>query len=867
MKTSTAVHRILTITLALCLLMPGAALAKGKGKKNFEEGKKYEQQQLWDVAAQKFALAVSAEPNNAEYKLHYLQAVQKASLMFLKRGDDAAEQGDYEGAYNAYRYAYQYDQGNEIARLKMGRVMEQQKQAASGGSSFTTNKVGNVVNTSGELPIAKRARSNDLEPSISYSKGTKFKTVVSSLGKQLGLNVVYDDSVKDSQAINDTIELENVTMAKALDIILRTYKYSFELVDRRTILIYLDNGTNRPRFETLMVKPFYLNNVTANQARAALQIVLPPGRTMAPLDSGANSSGGNVLVVKATATELQLVQDIIEALDKNKNEVVLDVEIYEVSKDRATEIGNQIPITGSDTNPFSLTNFGGVQTYAKGNGILGSQAVTPGGFFALPLTQLKLSQSKADNKLLYKTQIHVLDGQENKTTVGSSVPVRTGASYGGGYFPGLVGNPGQNNQGGIQGALNGLLGNGNFGNGVVDNIQYKDVGLVINTKPTITSEGYVEVQMEFETSAIASSASSGDALNPTFTQRKLKSTARMQDGVTSVVAGINQDTSNKGVTGVPIVSMVPILGRFLSAPKSLSNNTDIIITVTPHIVRSAGINEKDHLARAAGHLQGGPGPSIEEVVYRAQQEEEQDRRQIALQIPQTAPTNPTSPGATQAASFTQPPRTAPQQSFQTVSNPNPVRAENVANAQPISPVVPSAVQNGPFQQTDLLTSVLQPKTPANIPGVTDARGNSAVTLSLSPKPIRQQPGKSFTVAVDVKSQAQMTGAEIAISFDPAKLRLKNVRDGGMFGAQPDPTYEVENGNLLVKFKSPQSALAVPSSGRMILIEFAAIGEGSSEIVFNQTATQVSMAGNANMKPVGTPTQVIISRDGGATASQ
>jgi general secretion pathway protein D len=869
MKTKTAVHRFLTVLLALCLLLPGAALAKGgKGKKNFDEGKKYEQTQQWDVAAQKFALAVNAEPNNAEYKLHYLQSVQKASLMFIKRGDDLANDGDYEGAYNSYRNAYQYDQGNELAKLKMNRMMEQQKQVASGGSSqFATNKVGNVVNTSGELPIASKPRGRDLVPSINYSKGSKFKTVVSHLGKQLGLNVVFDDSIKESQTLNDAIDLESVTMAKALDIILRAYKCSFELIDRRTILVYADNGTNRPRFETLMVKPFYLNNVNANQARAALQIVLPPGRTMAPLESGANSSGGNVLVVKATATELQLVQDILDAIDKNKNEVVMDVDIYEVSKNRATDIGNQIATGGSGTN-FGLTNFGGVSTYANGSGLLGAQPFTPGGFFALPLTQVKLSQSKGDTKLLYKTQIHVLDGQENKTTVGRSVPVRTGATSLGGYYGGgLLGgtNGQQGNTGGITGALNGLLGNNGLGlgSGVVDNIQYKDVGLVITTTPTITSEGYVEVKMEFETSDIAASAS-GDPLNPTFTQRKLKSTARMQDGVVSVVAGINQDQKINQNAGVPIVSMVPLLGRFLSAPHNENNLTDIIITVTPHIVRSAGINEKDHLARAAGLQTAGPGPSVEEVVYRAQQEEEQDRRQIAQQIPQPDQINPSSPGATQAAAFTQPTRTpATQQTFRPVSNNNPgARVESVANSQPANPAAP-------IQQTDLLTSVLQ-STPTNVPVANGNGGNaanSAVSLSLSPKPIRQQPGKSFTVAVEMRSQAQMMGADLAISFDPSKLRVKNVRDGGMFGAQPDPTYEVANGSLAVKFKSPQSAPAMASSGRLILIEFAAIAEGSSEINFNQAATQISMAGNANIKPTGTPTQVIISRDGGATASQ
>jgi hypothetical protein len=92
-------------------------------------------------------------------------------------------------------------------------------------------------------------RSSDVAPRISYSKGTKFKTVVSNLGKQLGLDIVYDDSVKDRQQINDPIELENVTMAKAMDIILRTYKCSFEQIDSRTIRIYAENPAKSPGYE------------------------------------------------------------------------------------------------------------------------------------------------------------------------------------------------------------------------------------------------------------------------------------------------------------------------------------------------------------------------------------------------------------------------------------------------------------------------------------------------------------------------------------------------------------------------------------------------------------------------------------------
>src|SRR5215475_10936197 len=136
----TSSRKFLAVFLSLCLLLlPGAALADGKdgsgnGKKNYKEGLKYEQLQQWDMAAQKFALALSAEPNNPEYKVHYLQALQRASQMYVTRADALADQNDFAGAYVAYRQAFNYDPGNEIAKFKMERMLELQKAQLTGTS-------------------------------------------------------------------------------------------------------------------------------------------------------------------------------------------------------------------------------------------------------------------------------------------------------------------------------------------------------------------------------------------------------------------------------------------------------------------------------------------------------------------------------------------------------------------------------------------------------------------------------------------------------------------------------------------------------------------------------------------------------------
>ncbi len=997
MNTNTVIRRFLVVFLTLCLVMPGAGLAGGKGgKKNFKEGLKYEQQQQWDMAAQQFALAVAAEPSNAEYKLHYIQALQRASIMYLKRGDDLAEQGDLAGAFTAYRTAYNYDQGNEIARMKMERMLEQQKAQATGADPININRAANVRPTSSEVQLATKPRSRDVVQTINF-KEAKFRTVVANLGKQLGLNVVFDESVKDQPV---SIDLTDVTVATALDIIFKTYKYNFEQVDRRTILVYQDNPANRPRFESLLVKTFYLGNITGNQARTALTPMLPPGRQITTLEQG-NTQGGNLLLVKATASELQLVQDIINSLDKNKNEVVLDVDIYEVSKDSSLELGNQVITqslavtkTGFDSDDRPYTYNTGNSSFLGDLGGIGRQSINPiagstaspflggvGTLFGLPPTQLKALQSKGDTKLLYKTNIHVLDGQKNVTKVGKSVPVRVGTSYGGGGGIGVGFGQGVNQGGGVNPALTGNVGGviGGFGYPGIDQIQYRDVGLVVEAKPLITAEGYVEIEIKFETSDVLASGASSD-LTPTFTQRSLTTFARIQDGVTAVVAGINQDVKGNSVAGIPFVSMIPILGRLFAAPRQTNSQSDIIITVTPHIVRSQGINQKDYLANYAGQTQAGPTLKVEDVVNRAQQEEEQERRLIAQSVPQTTPLNtPAQATTTQAAGFNQAPRPASPQTIQPVSNAGTPRNQRTFNNQSFDPAAntsvnvptPAPVQSAPSvpepqpqidsqnneaipgdqneanagnaaankkdgekqgeKQTgkqgeeELKTVVTPPEvpfegtsimmvkrpeniekelakkraeaerraketraremaapvetpqdvanqgaqqkpSPAAVPRMAEpSRNNSPVAFSLSPRPIRQQTGKTFTVAVEVSGKGQMTGANIALRFDPSKLKFKSVKDAGMFGAQPDLTYEVERGNLVVKIKQQQAA-PISGSGRLILIEFAAIAEGQSEITFNAGATQIKMANNTLAQAGGSPTQVIISRDGAISAT-
>lgn len=526
----------------------------------------------------------------------------------------------------------------------MQRMLDIQKAQASGSEQVKFNPhTGNIVPTSSDVKVANRPRVGEVQKKIEI-KDLGVKASVASLARNLGLNVIFDDTVAADKRFS--IELQDVTFARATDLILLQNKLAFEMVDRKTLFVYADNPTNKQRFERLMVKTFYINNAKLTDVRAAVQGLMTGvggGRNVLPIE------GANALMVRGTAGELQMVKEVLDTFDKNVAEVVIDISIYEISRTDALELGNQIaltpqavqethfdasgqPVSVTTGNSASLRNLGGLGVLGVAQ--LAGVTFSPflggiGTLFGMPPTGVSLLQARGRTKLLYNSQVHALDNQQNKTKLGRSVPVRTGTNYGYGQTVVPTGAGGQPAQA-AQSASS-------FNNGLFDNIQYKDVGLVIDMTPKISNEGYVEIKMNLETSGVEESGDNTN-LNPTFTQRTLSTTARVLDGVTSVVGGVRQDTKSDVRATIPVIGMVPILGRFFSTPKQASNEMDLIITVTPHIIRSPRITEEDHLAQYSGQMTGGISRSLEEVLQQIQSDDEQEKRMIAQQVrPQGAP--------------------------------------------------------------------------------------------------------------------------------------------------------------------------------------------------------------------------------------
>ena len=365
-KTQLCVSLLLTFSL---LILPVTALAK-KGDKNFKRGMQYENAQQWEKAAQEFTLAVAADPSNMEYQLHFRRAAFNASQSFMQQGRALAEQRDFVGAYNAFRQAYGYDPVNELAVSEMDRMLRLQsvKDGTSRPSSAISpngeNGEGIAVPASGQVQDAASVQSTRPEQLRVITYNGDLKSFVRSLAEQLQLNVVFDrQSFAQSRTID--INLREVTTAQALDYIFLQEGLFFQKLSRRTILVA--DQTRRPQYQQLVLRTFFLSNMKPSDARQLIQQAIPPSvgrpQTIVVPDDATNS-----LTVRDTAENVRLIGDLLASIDKDRAEVVMDVNIYEVSKSDFMQFGNQIGTPGSN----GVFNIGGSPGFSllTGNGTI-----------------------------------------------------------------------------------------------------------------------------------------------------------------------------------------------------------------------------------------------------------------------------------------------------------------------------------------------------------------------------------------------------------------------------------------------------------------------------------------------------------------
>lgn len=795
MKTYLNLRTLLGLLLLTAMFSPTAVLALGEGKKHFKLGLKHEAAEEWDKAAEAFAIAVNDNPKNPEYRLHLRRALFNASQMYMQKGRALAQEKDFEGAYIAFRKAYAFDPVNELARSEMARMVRLQEAVQKGlNPDPSSNGEVKLVPASANTPDDKGFQvPQKLETlkDVSFPTGINLIVLVKQLAEPIGLNVLFDsESRLESRSVR--IDLKSVTSAKALDYIFLQENLFFQRVGPRTILVA--NSQQRAKFQQLVLRTFYLANAAPKEVKTVIQAAIPiqPGRsqTIVLEDEATNS-----ITVRDTAENIRLIEKLIGSLDKDRAEVVMDVAIYEVNKNDLLQFGNQIGTGGADS---TLLNLGGVGLPFARRG--STQPITGGmGFpnidvasiaLGLPISTIAALQSKNDTKLLASTQIHAFNNQDSSARIGQRVPVRTAS-----FAP--VSNTGTNNP------------NNNF---VGDVINYEQVGLTLKFKPIVFPNQDVQVQMEIESKDVAGALTD----TPVFTERTIKGTARVQNNKTLLLASVAQGVESKGRSGLPLLGLIPIIGRLFTAPTRDNRQVDLVIAVTPRVIRAPAILPEDEVERPTGSVSVPTGASLEAMIIQEERDEYlASVRRISntaqVQLPDQAVQAPgyvrTNAADERAAAVTPPP-TASSPAASPELNLKPI--DSSARTLDITKTSNSFV---PVSENTAKPSILKPSAQDE----TKLFARIAIDTPASPA----KKGDRLKIAVKVDANSVFRSSVLGVRFDEKQLAVRSVSFGDMFGPalaggilQP---FLNQNGRTFVSFSHPDGAVE-SSNGILAFVE-------------------------------------------------
>lgn len=817
MKKSAYIRFSITLLLLISLVLPVGTLAvtdNNGAKKHFNQGMKHEVAEEWDKAVEEFAAAVAKNPKNPEYRLHLVRALFNASQMYMKRGATHANEKDYVSAYNAFRRAYNYDPTNELAKSEMERMLRLQQEALNGNGANRNNNIDvrivpadyNPI-TQIRNPIVRRRLENVRDFAV---VNADLVAAIKDLAERLELNVLFENSPPGPNLANRklTISLKNVTDAKILDYIFLQENLFFQRVGPKTILV--TDANRRPFLQQLVLRTFYLANAKPADVQKVIQAAIPPqpGRvTTQPLIDEATNS----ITVRDTSENIKIIESLIRALDKDRAEVVMDVAIYEVTKSDLLQIGNQIGTEAQLTNLGGVTN--GVVTASDTNpfrtaaGVLIPQTIGVG--VLVPAVSLAALQKKNNTKLVASTQIHAFNNEDSSARIGQRVPVRTAQ---------------------IQSGLN-----NNSSGFVSDVINYEQVGLTLKFKPIVFPNQDVQVTMEIESKNVAGA----QTLTPTFTERTIKGTARIQNNKTLLLASVAQGSESNGRQGLPLLGLIPILGRLFTAPTKDNQQVDVVIAVTPRVIRAPAILPQDEVERPTGSQSQPTNSSLEAMMI---QEAIDEQVMLARQNPTNADIQLPDQPQEQAPVYVQSNNNGQNnnrtenatENNSNAATPVTTAVQNNANVNPVDTTV-RTLNLRPTADTSVQNNQENNAAPTNNEAAQNENRNApSVQLQILPTLSEMKKGEKTKIAILTRSATPFRSAVLGLKFDKDKLAVRSVAYGELFGAElshkPAMPFLNENGKMFVSLSSPKDT-PENSSGILAYVEIEALADGKPNIAF------------------------------------
>jgi general secretion pathway protein D len=545
--------------LLLCAGFGLLAAGCPKGRGDFDQGKKAETVQDYDAAFNFYQKAAKSDPYNANYKIKLNRARFEASELHVKRGVELRNQGNLPGAAGEFQRALAIDPGSPIAdqelRKTVGMIAEKNR---------TADAAAELPSDSNEQPLASMPP--EIKPlsraPINYKASSDAKVVFDTIGKLAGLTVVYDP---DFPARRITVDLVNVTLEQALEIVSLESKAFVKAVTENIIFVIPDQPAKRRDYEEQVVRTFYISNTI--QAQDLTEIVTGL-RQLLDLKRIQQLNSQNAIIVRDTPDKLMLAEKMIRDIDKAKPEVVVQVEVLEARTDRLRDLGILPGQTASIAiNPNSTTSSSSTSTTTNSGINLNQLRHLNSTDYVVTLPSLTANAVLTDTntRIIQNPEVRSVDGQTAKLKIGDRIPIATGS------FSSGIGIAG-----GTAGGINPLV-NTQF--------TYQDVGVNIDLTPRVHPNREVSLKLKVEVSAHTNDVSIGGITQPVISQRVIEHDIRLKEGEVSILGGLIQRTDSRTLEGWPGLAKLPLLGYLFSHNKTDHQEDEVLIVLTPRIVR------------------------------------------------------------------------------------------------------------------------------------------------------------------------------------------------------------------------------------------------------------------------------------------
>ena len=830
-------------TLTGLVLAVAAAAAGCTSTRASRQAEIAAQQGNWDEAVVKYMEAVELDPGDVQARASLLRTKIRASEAHFEKAKRYHQAKVLDRALIELQQAVELDPTNQYAEAELTNVRAEIDSA--GKAASTIDELKKKASGARPQPPILNPRS-DKPISLAFPEPTSIFQIYRALGKAFGINILFDPNLKDQEI---SLELEDVTAQGALETLMRAAGHFYKVQDEHTIIIAADTPQNRRLYEDLVIQTFFLSNIEVKDMMTIL-------RSLVDAKKVAQNEQLNAIILRDTADKVKVAERIIESNDKAKAEVVVDVELMQLDTTKLRNLGvalsqysvTQTLDTGGENVPLRLSDL---EFLNQSNWTL-----------SIPNFVYNFLKQSTDAQLLARPQLRISEGEKARLVIGDRVPIpvttfNTANTVGGNIVP-------------------------------ITSFQYQDVGITIEIEPRVHHNKEVTLKVKIEVSNISGFIEgSGGQQQPRIGTRTIDSTIRLKDGETNFLAGLIRTDESSTESGVAGLAEIPIIGRLFSSKRTNGSRTDIILTLTPHIIRNAEITEEDLLPiwvgtesnitfrgntqRVESEVEGpfdtgtGTPEEIQEMMRRRIQRLPRGLREGEGE---TEEKNPQQPAAPPGVDLVPPPTKSvfgeeeeqpeeqPEEQEKPPDDGEPLSLSRLDRpaapawrVPPVGPTPPTVAlaswhpggdPGDPRQEPDLPATGAEPTSPA-APGA-PAAGPAAAAILLRLAPARPwvAVGDLLEVRLEATAARPVSHLPVVLEFDPAMLAVEGVTAGDFLGAAGEATVLADPsqpGRLVIGASRLGARPGVGGTGTVARISFRALAAGSATIRFARATAE------------------------------